>query len=150
MTRPSKSKIKVKEQERDNNGRFAKKPHVVDDWGDDDWGDEDDSGWDDEIDSLSEKEDKYKLVQSDNAEFEQKKRGPYLAGKTKKSTYFDKYGPNGSFTKAAKGTSKISTFFKKNQSTPEDFEEVLDDMEDEGQNQLDLKKRIENLKIELK
>ncbi|CAI2195445.1 19783_t:CDS:1, partial [Funneliformis geosporum] len=47
-------------------------------------------------------------------------------------------------------TSKISTFFKKNQSTPEDFEEVLDDMEDKGQNQLNLKKRIENLKIEFK
>jgi len=96
---------------------------------------------------LSEKEDKYKLVWSDDAEFERKKRGPYLAGKTKKSTYFDKYGPSGCFTKAAKGTAKISTFF---QSIPEDFEEVLDDMEDEEKTQLDLNKRIENLKIELK
>ena len=65
MTRPSKRKTKVKEQERDNNGKFAKKPRIVDDWGN-----EDDSGWDDEIDLLSEKEDKYKLVWSDNAEFE--------------------------------------------------------------------------------
>ncbi|CAG8748595.1 14251_t:CDS:2, partial [Rhizophagus irregularis] len=31
-------------------------------------------------------------------------------GKIKKSTYFDKYGPSGSFMKAAKGTIKISTF----------------------------------------
>jgi hypothetical protein len=95
---------------------------------------------------FSEKEDKCKLVWSDNAEFEQKKRGPYLTGKTKKSTYFDKYEPSGCFTKAAKGTAKISTFFKK---IPEDFEEVLDDMEVEEQNQLDLNKKIENLMVEL-
>src|SRR5947199_9897131 len=90
------------------------------------------------------------LVWSDSAHLKQKKREPYLTGKTKKSTYFDKYGPSGCFTKAAKGTAKISTFFKKNQPTPEDFEEVLDDMEDEEQNQLDLNKRIEILMIELK
>ena len=99
---------------------------------------------------LSEKEDKYKLVWLDNAEFKRKKREPYLSKKTKKSTYFDKYGPSGCFIKAAKETAKISTFFKKHQSTPEDFEEVLDDSEDEKQNQLDLNKRIKNLKIELK
>ncbi len=62
---------------------------------------------------LSEKEDKYKLVWSDNAEFEQKKHGPYLTGKIKKSTYFDKYRPNNCFTKAAKGTAKITTFLNK-------------------------------------
>lgn len=43
MTRPSKRKINVKEQERDNNGRFAKKIQTVDNWGDDD---DIDSGWD--------------------------------------------------------------------------------------------------------
>jgi len=41
MTRPSKRKFNIKEQERDNNGRFAKKIQTVDNWGDDD-----DSGWD--------------------------------------------------------------------------------------------------------
>ena len=35
MTRPSIRKINVKEQERDNNGRFAKKIQTVDNWGDD-------------------------------------------------------------------------------------------------------------------
>ncbi|CAI2168699.1 146_t:CDS:2 [Funneliformis geosporum] len=54
MTHPSKRKIKVKKQERDNDRRFAKKPQIIDDWGD-----VDDSGLDDEIDLLSEKEDKY-------------------------------------------------------------------------------------------
>ncbi len=39
----------------------------------------------------------------------------------------------------------------KRQSIPDDFDEVLDDMENEEQNhQLDLNKRIENLKMELK
>ena len=39
----------------------------------------------------------------------------------------------------------------KRQSIPDDFDEILDDMENEEQNhQLDLNKRIENLKIELK
>ena len=41
-------------------------------------------------------------------------------------------------------------FINKHPPTPEDFEEVLDDIEEEKQNQPDLNKRIENLKIELK
>lgn len=49
MTRPSKRKINVKEQERDSNGKFAKKTRI-----DDDWGDENDSGWD-EVDFSDEK-----------------------------------------------------------------------------------------------
>ena len=144
MPRLSKRKTKAKEQGRDNDGKFAKKPRFVDDWGD-----EDDSGWDDEIDILND-EKKVELVWSDNAHLEKKKRGPYLIGKMKKSTYFDKYGPSGSFTKAAKGTAKISTFINVHQSTPIDFEEILDDMEDEEQNPLDLSEKIEDLKIELK
>ena len=99
---------------------------------------------------LDEKENKYELVWSDNAHLERKKRGSYLAGKIKKSTYFDKYGPSGYFTKAAKGTARIITFINKNPSTPEDFDEILDDIEEEDQNRSDLNKKIENLKIELK
>ncbi|PKK45876.1 hypothetical protein RhiirC2_834733, partial [Rhizophagus irregularis] len=137
-----------KEQERNQDGKFAKKPRIVEEI--DDWGDEDDSGWDDEINFLNEKENKCELVWSDNAHLEQKKRGPYLTGKTKKSTYFDKYGPSGSFTKAAKGTIKISMLMNKHQSTPIDFEEVLDDMEDEGPNPFNLNEKIEILKAELK
>ncbi|CAI2191986.1 12355_t:CDS:1, partial [Funneliformis geosporum] len=79
-----------------------------------------------------------------------KKRGPYLTGKTKKSTYFDKYELSGSFTKAAKGTIKISTFMNKDKLTSDDFVEVLDDMDEKEQNQLNIVERIENLKIELK
>jgi len=83
---------------------------------------------------------------------EQKKRGPYLIGKTKKSTYFDKYGPSGSFTKAAIGTANILTLINKHKSIPDDFDEVLDDMKNEEFNHtlLNLKERVENLKVELK
>ena len=34
-----------------------------------------------------------------------------MAGKTPRSTYYDKWGPSGSFTKSAIGTSKITSFF---------------------------------------
>jgi hypothetical protein len=106
MTRPSKRKVRVKEQERNNNGTFAKKSRIDDD---DDWGNDDDSSWDEDDGNWDEvflpnKEKNCELVWSDSAHLEQKKRGPYLTGKTKKSTYFDKYRPSGSFTKAAIGT----------------------------------------------
>ena len=38
----------------------------------------------------------------------------------------------------------------KHRSTPIDFEEILDDMEDEDQNPFNLNEKIENLKVELK
>src|SRR4051794_24821965 len=38
---------------------------------------------------------------------EKKIRGPYMIGATKKSTWYDKYGPNGSFTKAAANTLQL-------------------------------------------
>ncbi|GES95772.1 hypothetical protein RCL_jg27997.t1 [Rhizophagus clarus] len=40
------------------------------------------------------------------------KRRPYKIGKIPKSTYYDKYGPNDTLTKAAAGTEKITNFFK--------------------------------------
>ncbi|EXX65481.1 uncharacterized protein OCT59_001857 [Rhizophagus irregularis] len=151
MTRPSKRKTRGKEQIRDNNGKFTKRPRLSDGCDElgDEWGDKNDSGWDEEFSLLNEKEafeDKpLELTWSDNTHLEKTKRGPYLTGKIKKSTYFDKYRPNGSFTKAAKGTIKISTFMN-NKPIPDDFEDVLDDMDEEERNQLDVGERIENLK----
>ena len=144
MTRPSKRKARAKKQERNDNGTFTKKLRIDDD---NDWGNEDDSGWD-EVILPNEKEKNCELVWTDSAHLEQKKRGPYLTGKTKKSTYFDKYGPSGSFTKAAVGTANILTLINKHQSILDDFDEVLDDMENEDS--FNLKERIENLKVELK
>ena len=83
------------------------------------WGDDDDSRWDD----LKNREDENKiyqklkgldLVQKNDNKLENTKRRPYKIGKTPKSTHYDKYGPNGSFTKAAAGTKKITSFFMKN------------------------------------
>ncbi|CAI2176131.1 8063_t:CDS:2 [Funneliformis geosporum] len=129
MARPSKRKIKVKKQERNNNGTFTKKSRIVDNRKEEDyWGDEENSGWD-EIDLPNEDENK--------------KRGPYLTGTTKKSN-FDKYRPSGSFTKAAKGTSNILTLINK-QSNPDDFDEVVNDVENEHNDQLNLKERIETI-----
>ncbi|CAB4430336.1 unnamed protein product [Rhizophagus irregularis] len=47
-----------------------------------------------------------------NDEEVKNKAGPYKIGKIPKSTYYDKYGPNGILTKAAVGTEKITNFFK--------------------------------------
>ena len=93
MTRPSKRKINVKEQERDNNGRFAKKIQTVDNWGDDDDSGWDyDNGWDNDVnwsDNLLNERKKVELVWSNNAYLERKERGPYLTGKTKKSVILE-------------------------------------------------------------
>jgi hypothetical protein len=159
ITHPSKRKIKAKKQIRDNNGKFSKQPRLsgeCDEWSDkcDEWDDENDSEWNDEISLSSEKitfKDKpFELTWSDNTHLEKKKRGPYLTGKTKKSTHFDKYGPSDSFIKAAKETIKITTFMNNNKLIPDDFKDVLDDMDEEEQNQLDISERIENLRTELK
>ena len=80
---------------------------------------------------------------------EQRKHGFYLAGTTKKSTYFDKYGPSGSFTRAAKGTVNILMLINK-QTTPDDFDDVLDDVENGYDGQLNINEKVENLRIELK
>ncbi|GES94769.1 hypothetical protein GLOIN_2v1785920 [Rhizophagus clarus] len=52
------------------------------------------------------------LVWKDDNQLEKMKRRPYKIGKIPKSTYYDKYGPNGTLTKAAAGTEKITIFFK--------------------------------------
>src|SRR5436190_56074 len=67
--------------------------------------------------------------------------------KNKKQEQSDKYGPSGSFTKAAKRTAKITTYL--NKPTPDDLTDVLDDAENERWNKLVLNKKIKNLKIEL-
>ncbi|PKK67889.1 hypothetical protein RhiirC2_782931 [Rhizophagus irregularis] len=69
------------------------------------------------------------LIWSDNIHLKKKICGPYFTGKIKKSTYFNKYGPSGSFTKAAKGTIKISTFMNNNPIS-DDFEDIFDDMDE--------------------
>ncbi|CAB4429570.1 unnamed protein product [Rhizophagus irregularis] len=54
----------------------------------------------------------FDLVWKNDNQLEKMKRGPYKTGKTPKSTYYDKYGPNGTLTKVAASTEKITNFFK--------------------------------------
>src|SRR4051794_11593020 len=73
--------------------------------------------WDDVDDmeeeiKINQKLKELKLEWKENVQLEKTKRGPYMKGKTPKSTYYDKYGPSGSFTKAAAGNEKITSLFK--------------------------------------
>ncbi|CAG8475197.1 8085_t:CDS:2 [Diversispora eburnea] len=69
-----------------------------------------------------------------------------LSGKTKKSTFYDKYEPSDTFTKVAKGTVKIITFI--NNSIPDDFDEILNTDNDKW-NYYNINEKIENLNLEL-
>jgi len=134
----SKQKRKSKEQSHTINGKYNDKKVCKDNYNslgfddtsageffneewsyNEDWGDADDSGWDDPEDIEAEIRIHQRLKESDlvwrnDNQLEKIKRGPYKIGKTLKSTYYDKYGPNGSLTKAAAGTKKITNFFKIN------------------------------------
>jgi hypothetical protein len=158
MPRPSKRKSIYRE--RDSNGRWKKLCHDLF-VGEEEWGDDDDSGWEGEIDMQNElsifetltKKPLDKLIWTKDAHLEKHKRGSYLTGKTKKSTFYDKYGPSGSFTLAAKGTAKITQFMQSDAnpaSPPDDFLEVLDDMDDEEKDQqFDIQEKLEILRKEL-
>ncbi|CAJ0851303.1 13432_t:CDS:2, partial [Entrophospora sp. SA101] len=103
------------------------------------WGDDDDSGWEEDI----EQERKFfkKIIEkpielkwTDDALLIKQKRDVYMKGKTPKFTYYDKYGPSGSFTKGTEGSSKITLFFPKkshnSNDLPSDWKEVLDNSDD--------------------
>ena len=112
-----------------------------------DWGNDDDSEWEEDLMSA---ETNYKrllnleLVWKKDAYLEKKIRGPYLTGLTKKSTFYDNYGPNGKWTKAAEGTSKLTSFFR----IESDIEEIP--IDDDEWNFKEIEVKIENLKEELK
>jgi hypothetical protein len=156
MPRPSKRKSVYRE--RDSNGRWKKLHQEL--FVEEEWGNEDDSGWEGEVNMLNEMsifetitKKPLELIWTKNAQLEKHKRGPYLAGKTKKSIFYDKYGPSGSFTLAAKGTAKITKFLQpvNNDVSPEllsdDFLEILDDIDDEEQiQQFSVQEKLEILK----
>ena len=81
-------------------------------------------------------------------------RGPYLTGLTKKSTFYDNYGPSGKWTKAAEGTSKLTDFFgSKNKEmienkTDDDIEGVF--ANDDEWNFKEIEVKIEGLREELR
>lgn len=159
MPRPSKRKSVYREK--DSNGRWKKVCH------EEEWGNEDDSEWEGEVNISNEKsiydtitKKPLELKWTKKAHLEKQRRGSYSNGKTKKSTYYDKYGPNGSFTLAAKGTAKITKYLQpinnveSPASLPEDFLDVLDDLDDdddgeEEDQQSNIQEKLEILKEEL-
>ena len=190
MTRPSKKKLhsknQVKKQERNSSGTFSTKKikateaddinqeddveqiELDNSFSDDqvEWGNDDDSDW--EEDDMEEKNIYENLINkplelkwTDDASLEKQKRGMYMKGRIPKSTYYDKYGPSGTFTKAAEGSQKITDFFQSEKSESSnnllgDWEEVMgDDDYDEDDNtgnewrEKNMSEKIEFLKNEL-
>ncbi|CAI2186858.1 1186_t:CDS:1, partial [Funneliformis geosporum] len=81
--------------------------------------DDDGSGWDDPEDieaeiKLNQRLKEFGLVWKNDNQLEKTKRRLYKIGKTPKSTYYDKYDPNGLLTKTAADTTKITNFFNIN------------------------------------
>ncbi len=170
MTRLSKKRRIALEKSRAVNGtfivknqnetNFEKETEGIEDLEVEDWGNDDDSGWEEDIDlKLAETNRErllgLELVWKKDAYLEKKIRGPYLIGPTKKSTFYDNYGPSGKWTKAAEDTPKLTNFFSlKNQEiveneTDDDVEEIFIDSEYEW-NFKEIKIKIEGLKEELK
>ncbi|CAJ0841352.1 9789_t:CDS:2, partial [Entrophospora sp. SA101] len=104
------------------------------------WGDDEDSGWESDLDLEQEKKNK---------------RGLYMKGKVPKSTFYDKWGPSGLFTKAAASASKITTYFPVHNNPSSEINENLELIESSSgsddnilsNNSID--KKIKDLKVEL-
>ncbi len=127
-------------------------------FGEEEWGDDEDSGWDDDddtekIQNLKNKD--LKLVWKKDSELEKIKRGRYVTGKTPRSSYYEKYGPTGLFTKAAVNTKKITNFFKISDQVANiqlnEIEQISSDSEDEvnNRNTYQIDEKIRNLKEQL-
>ncbi|CAG8831287.1 5184_t:CDS:1, partial [Gigaspora rosea] len=115
------------------------------------WEDENDSGWDD-TENMENEINELNLVWKNDSQLEKTKRGPYMKGKTPKSTYYDKYGPNSIFTKAAVSAKKITSFFTSSQPSDSNYlKEISDDSDSEPESYVhminkkanDLKKHLE-------
>ncbi|GBC23655.2 hypothetical protein GLOIN_2v1473339 [Rhizophagus irregularis DAOM 181602=DAOM 197198] len=84
--------------ENHNETNFKKEIREIENFLEKDWGNDDDSEWEEDID-LTLSEANYKrlleleLIWKKDAYLEKKTRGPYLTGSTKKSTFYDNYGP---------------------------------------------------------
>ncbi|CAG8673654.1 17985_t:CDS:2 [Cetraspora pellucida] len=94
------------------------------------------------------------LNKNDN-QLEKIKRGPYMKGRTPKSTYYDKYEPNDIFTKAAVGTKKFTSFFNNIETQvtnlqPNELDKVLSNSENETDSYVyKINKRVKDLKKQL-
>jgi len=126
----------------EENGSWKNEGGIEENPAADEWGDEEDSGWEDEVDLHEEEQKKrltkqtLELVWKDNTILEKHQRSPYLVGPIKKSTYYDKWGPSGIYTVAAKGTKKINKYFSslKNSNTlsSNEVEEILNSVDEDN------------------
>ena len=159
MGRVSYKKSLYKYQERSKKGTFAKKKQKVNEENTIDFSEDDvcddvsdiESGWE-EDESLQEVENRFQRLQklglfwTSEANKNIQKSGPYKTGKCPKSTYYDKYGPSGSFTKAAKGTTKITSFWNNSMQEIDN----LDNLDEESMWETEeVNEKKENLKKEL-
>ena len=147
MGRISKRKSLYKNQERDKNGLFVKKnTEEIEEDNDENNENNIDDNWFVKENERFQRLQKLDLTWKNKVDKSIGKRDLYMTGKLPKSTYYDKYGPNGSFTKAAKGTAKITSFW----NNPAQVIDDLDDLEEEDIWETEVfNKKRENLKKEL-
>ena len=141
MPRPTKRKAVHKQMSRDKRGKFIKEDELnrtfelmetglSDDLLDEKlWENDEVSDWGSDIDSATEQGIRDRLSKDNlwlkwrvDASLEKSRCGPYNIGKTPKSTYYDKWGPSGSWTAAAKGSPKLERFF--NQAAAENNQQI--------------------------
>lgn len=154
MPRPTKRKAAHKKVNRNEQGKFTKEVEVTlsdmevdtleeqseigyDALSEYDWENDEVSDWGSDFDLEEGQDTRDKLLKVDfglkwrpDAKLEREKRGPYKTGKIPKSTYYDKWGPSGTWTKAAKGTPKLESFFNQQDgSMQEGYQNILLDEE---------------------
>ncbi len=103
-----------------------------------DWENDEVSDWESDTDLEAEQDMQDRLLKVDfglkwrpDAKLEIEKRDPYKVGKTPKSTYYDKWEPSGLWTKAAKGTQKLESFFNlQDESMQEGSQDISSDEEE--------------------
>ncbi|CAG8521214.1 15229_t:CDS:2 [Dentiscutata heterogama] len=94
-------------------------------------------------------------LDKNNSQLEKIKQGSYIKGKTPKLTYYDKYVPNGIFTKAAISIKKITSFFNNieiqvTNLQPNKLDKALSNSESETDSYIyKINKRAKNLKKQL-
>ncbi|CAB4402431.1 unnamed protein product [Rhizophagus irregularis] len=103
------------------------------------WGNDDDS----EIDLEKEKEAQSKFMMA--------KLGNYgYTKETPRSTYYDKWGPSGSFTRSAIGTSKITNFFSTQSNTDDEIINLDHDIVDESEQSESEEENLYDVNIDVK
>jgi hypothetical protein len=173
MPRPPKRKATHQKVSRDGRGRFirgeldfinteASTLEIVEMGLGDDllseqlWENDEVSDWGSDVDSEAEQDicnrlsrDGAWLKWRPDANLEKSSRGPYKVGKMPKSTYYDKWGPSGSWTAAAKGVPKLENFFSQAEGNNQQVE-LEQDISSDEENALPSENIVLSLEKDLK